>query len=169
MYDAGVAAAENHEMKNTALRGLFAAALLTMMPTMIFAEGIGRIKNVAGEVTIARKGQAIPAVLGAAVYAADRITTGSDGSVGLLLDDDSRLALGPKSSISLDKFDFDFATHEGECDVSMRRGVLSVVSGKMTQKTPGALRVQTPSAILAVRGTEFSVKVEGSDSAEQAR
>ena len=30
----------------------------------------------------------------------------------------------------------------------------------MVKKTPGALKVRTPAAILAVRGTEFSVKVD---------
>lgn len=124
------------------------------------AEGIGKVKVLSGEVTIEREGKRIPATLGAAVLQSDRIHTGKDGSVGLLLDDDSRLSLGPNSTIAMDKFDYDIATNDGAADVSMKKGTLSVISGKLTRKTPCALKVRTPAAVLAVRGTEFSVMVE---------
>ena len=62
--------------------------------------------------------------------------------------------------LALDKFNFDPVTNDGNFDVSLKKGTLSVISGKLTQKTPGALKVKTPAAILAVRGTEFAVKVE---------
>jgi hypothetical protein len=133
---------------------------LALIPALGFAQGIGKIKVVSGEVTIERAGKLIPAALGAPVYQADRIMTGKDGSVGVLLDDDSRLSLGPSSSIALDKFEFDLATNDGSSEVSLKKGTLSVISGKLTKKTPGAQRVRTPAAVLAVRGTEFSVKVD---------
>src|SRR5262245_51971425 len=142
---------------------------LAIFPVCGFAQAIGKIKVVSGEVTVERAGKTTPAALGAPVYQADRIMTGKDGSVGLLLDDDSRLSLGPNSSIALDKFDFDLATDDGSCDVSMRKGTLSVVSGKMVKKTPGALKVKTPAAILAVRGTEFSVKVDDPGAEQRAQ
>jgi hypothetical protein len=43
----------------------------------------------------------------------------------------------------------------------VRRGTLSVVSGEITKKTPGALKIKTPSAVLGVRGTTFAVEVVG--------
>lgn len=146
-------------------RNLTAFLVLAMISTFAFAEGIGKIKVLSGEVAIERSGKTIPATLGAPVYQKDRIVTGKDGSIGLLFDDDSRLSAGPNSTLSLDQFNFDTTTHDGNFDVSMKKGTLSVISGKLTQKTPGALKVKTPAAILAVRGTEFSVKVM--DPAEQ--
>ncbi len=133
--------------------------VLALLPMPSLADGIGKIKTLSGMVTIERSGKSAPATLGAAVYQTDVITTGKDGSVGLLFDDDSRLSTGPNSTLALDKFSFDPASHEGSFDVSMKKGTLSVISGKLTQKTPGALKVKTPAAILAVRGTEFAVKV----------
>jgi hypothetical protein len=62
--------------------------------------------------------------------------------------------------MKLDQFIFDTQTHEGSADISVKHGTLSVIAGKMTEKTPGALKVKTPAAILAVRGTEFSIKVD---------
>lgn len=154
-------------MKQFLRRTAILLAIATL-PSGALAEGVGRIKAIAGEVSVERGGKLLPAVLGAPVYASDQIATGKDGSVGLLFDDDSRLSLGPNSRISLDKFEFDFATHEGGFDVSMKKGTLSVISGKLVEKSPGSLKVRTPAAILAVRGTEFSVLVEdpGSETAK---
>lgn len=147
------------------IRNLMILIALFMTSHLALAEGIGKIKVLSGEVTIERSGKTIPATLGAPVYQMDRIVTGKDGSIGLLFEDDSRLSAGPDSTLSLDQFSFDNATHDGNFDVSMKKGTLSVISGKLVQKSPGALKVKTPAAILAVRGTEFSVKVE--DPSEQ--
>ena len=143
--------------------------VLAMLPAMAHADGIGKVKTLAGQVSIERAGKTIPATLGAPVFATDTIVTGKDGSVGLLFDDDSRLSAGPNSTLALDKFSYDPVTHDGGFDVSMKKGTLSVISGKLTQKTPGALKVKTPAAILAVRGTEFSVKVMDPADKEAAR
>jgi hypothetical protein len=147
------------------IRSLMVLTALSMLPGLASADGIGKIKVLTGEVIIERSGKTISAALGAPVYQMDRIVTGKDGSIGLLFEDDSRLSAGPNSTLSLDEFKFDNTTHDGNFDVSMKKGTLSVISGKLTQKTPGALKVRTPAAILAVRGTEFSVKVE--DPSEQ--
>ncbi|GBG12935.1 polyketide cyclase/dehydrase [Novimethylophilus kurashikiensis] len=142
-----------------AINAIFMAVLL-LTGTCAAAEGIGKIKTLSGDVTIERDGKTMAPALGNPVFQKDKIVTGKNGSVGLLFDDDSRLSAGPNSTLDLEKFSYDPATHDGSFDVSMKKGVLSVISGKLTQKTPGALKVKTPAAILAVRGTEFSVKVE---------
>jgi hypothetical protein len=142
------------------IRKLIIVITLSILSGLASAEGIGKIKVLSGGVTIERSGKTIPATLGTPVYQMDRIVTGKDGSVGLLFEDDSRLSAGPNSTLSLDQFNFDNTTHDGNFDVSMQKGTLSVISGKLVQKSPGALKVKTPAAILAVRGTEFSIKVE---------
>jgi len=137
--------------------------LVTFLVAPIFAfaaDSIGIIKTLSGQVTIHRSGSDIAAKLGGEVFAIDEIETSDDATVGLLLHDDARLSLGPNSTISLDQFSYDENTDAGSADVSIKQGTLSVIAGKMVEKTPGALKVKTPAAILAVRGTEFSVKVD---------
>jgi len=134
--------------------------LLVSIPSFAFAESIGKIKKLSGQVSIERSSGKVTPSLGDSVYQTDKIITGSDGYIGLLFNDDSRLAAGSNSTLALDKFNFDPVTHAGAFDVSMQKGTLSVISGKLTQKQPGALKVKTPAAILAVRGTEFSVRIE---------
>lgn len=151
------------------IKGATLLLVLTFTAFSAYADGIGKIKTISGQVAIERSGKTITPAIGDAVYQTDRIVTGKDGAVGMLFNDDSRISAGPNSVLALDKFAFDSNTNEGGFDVSMKKGTLSVISGKLTQKTPGALKVKTPAAILAVRGTEFSVKVDEPEAAPEAK
>ena len=70
------------------------------------------------------------------------------------------LSAGPNSILSLERFEFDPTTNDGRFDAQLRRGTLAVVSGRIAKKTPQAMTVRTPSAVLGVRGTEFVVSVD---------
>lgn len=140
---------------------LVIALLLTLLSTQVFANDvIGQVKTLSGKAWVERGGSPVSATLAMSVFRQDKVVTGKKGSIGLLFNDDSRLALGPDSTISLENFSFNEKTHDGDFDIAIQRGTLSVISGKLTAKKPGALKVRTPVAILAVRGTEFSVKVD---------
>ena len=126
------------------------------------AEGprIGQVKTVGGEVVILRDSARLSVKPGDPVYAKDIVQTGEHGSIGISFVDNSVFSTGPDSEIDLDEFHFDAAAG-GEMLASMPRGTLSVVSGEITKKSPGALKIKTPTAILAVRGTTFAVQVVG--------
>jgi hypothetical protein len=121
-------------------------------------EPVGVVKVSKGTVSIERQGQSLPATVGERVFQSDRIVTGGDGSVGIAFRDDSLLSAGPDSVLAIDRFVFDSTTYEGSFDAALKRGTLSVVSGKIVKQSPGAMKVRTPAAVLAVRGTEFAVK-----------
>lgn len=142
------------------LRTVVGAVALLLATTLAADDTVGVIKTLEGDVTIHRQAESIDAALGASVYAQDEIITAADSSLGLLMHDDSRIAMGANTSMKLDQFAYDAASNDGNADVSIKHGTLSVIAGKMVEKKPGALKVKTPAAILAVRGTEFSVKVE---------
>ena len=135
----------------------FAALALAAAPT---GKSIGQIKNTAGSVTLLRANNAQPAKPGDLVEETDVITTGADGSVGITLIDSSRLSAGPNSRIELKQFRFDPTTQAGKSVTEIRRGTLAIVSGQIAKRSPDAMKVQTPTTILGVRGTTFAVKVE---------
>jgi hypothetical protein len=139
-------------------------AMTVLIATAISAaaEGprIGQVKTVSGEVMILRDSARLPVKPGDPVYTKDVVETGEHGSVGISFVDNSVFSTGPNSQIGLDQFRFD-ATTGGEMLASMPRGTLSVVSGEITKKSPGALKIKTPTAILGVRGTTFAVQVVG--------
>ena len=121
---------------------------------------VGQIKNVSGQVVLLRNNNQQPTKPGDLLEQADVITTGADGSVGITLIDNSRLSAGPNSSIELKQFRFNPTTQEGESVTEVRRGTLAIISGQIAKRSPEAMKVQTPTTILGVRGTTFAVKVE---------
>lgn len=124
------------------------------------ASEAGQVKVVKGSVVIERDGGRIPATVGAKVLRADTVRTGADGSVGIALLDNTLISAGPNSELIIARFAFNSTTHSGELDASLRRGTLSMVSGKLAKQSPDAVRVTTPAAVLGARGTEFHVRVD---------
>ena len=135
------------------------ATLLAFTAEHAHAADIGQIKVSKGAVTIERAGQKIPGTVGTHVQPSDIVKTGSDGSVGITMTDDSLLSAGPNSVLTLDRYDFDDVTSRGQFDASLAKGSLAVVSGRLAKQSPDAMKVRTPSAVLGVRGTEFVVRV----------
>lgn len=128
--------------------------------TPVAAVEIGQVKVVKGSVTVERSGQAVPAEAGTRLQTSDVVRTGSDGSVGITMTDNSLLSAGPNSVLALDRYDFDSTTNQGRFDASLRRGTFAVVSGRLAKQSPDAMTLRTPTAVLGVRGTEFVVSVQ---------
>ena len=124
------------------------------------AQEIGRIKVAHGAVTVERGANASPGQAGARLQASDTIRTGADGSVGIVMSDDSLLSIGPNSVLSLDRYAYDPVTRAGRFDAALNKGTLAVVSGRIAKQSPDAMTLRTPAAILGVRGTEFVVSVD---------
>jgi len=135
-------------------------ACLGLSVQMVAAAEIGQIKNISGQVFLLRNNAQQPAKAGDLVEQADVVTTGANGSVGITLIDNSRLSAGPNSRIELKQFRFNPTTQEGESVTEVKRGTLAIVSGQIAKRSPDAMKVQTPTTILGVRGTSFAVKVE---------
>ena len=121
------------------------------------AEEAGVVKISKGTVVIERNGQKVGAPVGTRILASDRITTGADGSIGITLRDNTVLSAGPNSTVDLNKFAFNPTTHAGTLDASVKRGTLSVISGKIARATPEAVSFSAPGMTLGVRGTSFVI------------
>lgn len=142
------------------LKQLSVAVLALGLAGTALAEAIeaGTVKTAKGTVTVERAGQKVAAAPGVKVYAADRVLTGADGTVGITLRDNTVLSAGPNSTLALEKFAFDSTTHAGTIDATLKRGTLSVVSGKIAKASPDAVTFRTPTTTLGVRGTEFVIE-----------
>lgn len=120
----------------------------------------GRVKTVAGDAFIVRSGTTVPVKIGHEVFESDLVLTGAGGRVGLLLRDDTRVAIGPQSEMRVDAFRY--APAEGRLALALRfvRGMAVYVSGKIAKLAPDAVRLETPAAIVGVRGTTVAVRVD---------
>lgn len=125
------------------------------------ADSAGMIKVAKGQVSIERDGKKLDAEVGSKIEVADRIRTGRDGSVGVTLRDNTLLSAGPNSLLIIDKFTFDNTTQDGNMSIHVRKGTLSVASGRIAKRTPESVDFHTPTSVLGVRGTEFVIEVAG--------
>jgi hypothetical protein len=146
--------------KSHLLLGGLAVGIACFAATPVSADSVGQVKVSSGTVSIERAGQRLPGPVGTNIEASDNIVTGADGSAGITFVDNSRLSVGPNSTLAISRFNFNPTTHEGNFDTSLKRGTLSVISGKLAKRSPDAMTVTTPSTILGVRGTEFVVQAE---------
>src|SRR6266851_4405077 len=112
----------------------------------------GTFSTVNGQVQIQRAGVTIGAASGVGVNVGDRILTGASGHAVIILNDQSRLEIGPVSSIALDQFTVSGGAPSTR--VSLFSGVLRSI---VNAGTGGAANyeVHTPNAVAAVRGTKF--------------
>jgi len=146
----------NDEMSRVIAAGLLIAAA---MSTQALAADIGRIKSVTGEASVMRGPQKLPATPGQTLNVKDVLVTGRDGRIGVTFIDNSRFAVGPNARIALAEFQFDENTHEGSSLTRVDRGSLAIVSGQIAKENKDAMKVKTPTSLLAARGTRFVVDV----------
>ena len=141
---------------------LFVAILLAAIsaPTWGHADTdgtIGVVRNSAGSATVTRGENVLPATTGTRLHTGDTLGTGHDGSLGVILRDNSSLSLGPSSSLVLQ--DFLFSPSEGKFSLLVRlsKGTMAYLSGLIGKLAPEKARFETPTATIGIRGTHFAV------------
>lgn len=120
----------------------------------------GRIKVSTGSAFIVRDGAQMPAPVGEVLFEADGLRTGADGKVGVTLNDDTRLSLGPNSELKLERFMFTPADSTFGLALKFVKGAATYVSGRIAKLAPGSIRLETPAAIIGVRGTTLAISVQ---------
>jgi len=119
----------------------------------------GRIKISTGSAFIVREGAQTPAQVGQIVFEADGIRTGTDGKIGITLTDDTRLSLGPNSELKLERFLYTPAESGFGLVLKFVKGAATYVSGRIAKLAPDSIRLETPAAIIGVRGTTLAISV----------
>jgi hypothetical protein len=120
----------------------------------------GRIKVLTGSAFIVREGAQTSAQVGQIVYEADGIRTGNDGKIGLTLSDDTRLSLGPNSELKLERYMYAPADSGFSLVLKFVKGAATYVSGRIAKFAPDSIRLETPAAIIGVRGTTLAIRVQ---------
>jgi hypothetical protein len=118
----------------------------------------GHIKVATGAAYIVRQNATQPAKPGDAVFATDTLRT-ANGAIGVTLADDTRVSLGPDSEMRLERYVFSPSDGALGMVLNFVRGVAAYVSGRMAKLSPDSVRLETPAAIVGVRGTTVAIKV----------
>jgi hypothetical protein len=160
----GATVSEFQEARMSRLRwsaGVVVVVLATATP--VYAQqpsAAGRIKVVSGSAFILRQNATLPAHLGQDVFETDSLKTGADGRIGITLKDDTRVSLGPDSELRLQRFVYEPGSGSLGMVLQFVRGAAAYVSGRMAKLAPQSIRLETPAAIVGVRGTSLAIRVD---------
>jgi hypothetical protein len=123
---------------------------------------VGTVKTVQGAVVVHRGAETIAVGEGMHLLLNDVLQTPADGRLGAILEDGTRIALGPNTELKVDRFVYQPADGKFALLLRLGRGVLAYVSGKIAQFSPESVSVTTPVGIIGLRGTYFAVSMDGS-------
>ena len=135
------------------------ALLLTISQNTV-AASVGTItEQVDTPPQIQRKKQSVTGSRGTAVEMEDEINT-RKGKVGIVFVDDTRVQVNEGSRLVIDDFVYDPNKKTGKLALNMAQGTVRYASGQIAKNNPAAVAVNTPTATVAVRGTDFTATVD---------
>jgi hypothetical protein len=139
--------------------GIFAFVLLTTARVLCEPTAAGRIKVASGDAFIVRQNASISAQVGMLVFETDALKTGANGHLGVTLRDDTRISLSPGSEVRLDRFQY--APADGRLGFVLKivSGAIAYISGRIAKLSHDAVRLETPNALVGIRGTHLLIRV----------
>lgn len=138
-----------------------AAINIPALATAPVSTHAGFLKSVRGDVQLLNaSGSARPALAGEQVQATDRIVTGANAASSLVLRDGTVMVIGPASQLDLKTFTFDTTTREGSLLVALLQGSMRMMTGLIGKAHPGTVRIETKTALVGIRGTDFIVQAD---------
>lgn len=90
------------------------------------------------------------------IYHNELIETGGDSASELTFLDDTTLSLGPGSRVTLDRFVFDPDPSKSEFAMTVAKGVMRFISGKLPKEK---YIIHTPVSTIGIRGTKILIVV----------
>ena len=125
------------------------------------AASVGTITEQTGPVAeIRRNKEAIPTALKTPVEMNDAVIT-ANVRVGITFKDDSRVQITEQSRLVIDSFVFDDSKQDaGKLGLKIALGTARFASGQIAKHSPQNLKVETPTATVGVRGTDFTLTVD---------
>ena len=128
----------------------------------------GTFKSVEGDVAVVRDRSRTSPTPGAPLQPGDRIATGGTGSAVVTLRDGTVLTVGPNSVVELSRFGFEPTTQRGNLLIDLFEGSIRVVTGLLARVNPELFKVNTPTSVVGVRGTDFIVEAEPNPAVRKA-
>ena len=140
------------------MRWLVAFLLLT---ANIANASIGNVSETKGTTcSIERNKQSLNGQKGADVESNDTYIT-KDCSANITFKDDTKVKVTENSRLLIDDFVFDPKKSDaGKLAIKVGMGTVRYASGQIAKNNPQSVDIKTPSATVAVRGTDFTMTVD---------
>ncbi len=159
------------KVRNSPLAGAILAVALGLAAAGAGAQSAGEVEFSRGVGFAQTPGQT-PRTLGKGLplREGDRLTTSDGGSAIIRLEDGTRMTVRPNSELVLQQYQFKENATDNTMLMQLVRGGFRAVTGLISKNAPNAARVQTSTATIGIRGTDFDARVCQRDcGAESAR
>ena len=142
------------------MRHIISAVVLMLLYSVGYA-AIGTItEQVNAPPSIVRKSATLAAGKGSGVEADDNVRT-TAGKVGITFTDNTRVQINENSKLVIDSFVFDPNNKKGgKLAMKVAMGTVRYASGAVAHNNPDSVKLTTPTATIAVRGTDFTMTVD---------
>ncbi len=132
--------------------------LLLLSPINSIA-GIGKVTEQTGPTEILRNKKSISSSLNTGVEMNDTVST-AKAKAELTFEDKTTVKLTEHSKLVIDDFVYDPKKGSGKLALNMALGTARYASGQIAKNNPQQVAIKTPTANIAVRGTDFSMTVD---------
>lgn len=125
------------------------------------ADAIGIVVAVQGDVTASAEGAAPrELVMKSDIFLNDTIKTGPASRLQILLNDDSLVAQGEQSEMTIDEYIYNPGqASENAFGAKLGKGLFRTVTGKITDLNPDRFKVKTSRATIGIRGCDLGFEI----------
>lgn len=136
------------------------AALLASLLLAASAQAeIGSVNELSGAAILKRGKETISIIKGTTVEQNDKIET-KNGKLKITFKDGTVVSVTEHSALIIDDFVYDpKSSSAGKLGLKAAVGTVRYASGAIAGKNPNAVKINTPTAAIAVRGTDFIMSV----------
>ena len=132
-------------------------AILLLFSNISYSSEIGIIGFVIGE-AFNQEGKKLN--VGDPIYFGDTIKTNEGGKSQILFVDQTVMTVGSNTELTIDEFVYDAENTDGKLLSTIKSGSVKILTGKISEKNPENLVVETPAGTIGTRGTEFKASVD---------
>jgi hypothetical protein len=137
--------------------------VIGLLAASVYVDCLAAIGTITEQVnspaSIQRAKNQLPGVKGTGVEMDDAVKT-SQGKVGITFADDTRVQVNENSRLVIDDFVYDPKSKTGKLALNMASGTVRYASGAIAHNSPAKVAINTPTATIAVRGTDFTATVD---------
>jgi hypothetical protein len=121
---------------------------------------VALFKNVSGSMKVVRQDQKLDAVSGMTLFTSDRIVSGPNSTAGVVFKDGTLVTVGASTELEIRDYAFETKDAKYQFAMYLAKGSAIYSSGKIGKLAPEAVKIDTPTSTVGVRGTRFIVTAD---------
>jgi hypothetical protein len=133
-------------------------AVIFLLTALSLFGSSGKIVEATGPTQITRDKSKIDGKANVGVEMFDTIET-LQSRVGITFEDDTRVQITEFSKLKIDEFVYDPSSGKGSLSIKAASGTVRYTSGLIAKNNRENIKIKTPTAVVSVRGTDFSMSV----------